>query len=37
MLGISLAALDLLIIATAVNDISADLGDLSAAAWVFTS
>ncbi len=37
MLGISLAALDLLIIATAVNDISTDLGDLSAAAWVFTS
>ena len=37
MLGISLAALDLLIIATAVNDISTDLGDLSAAAWIFTS
>ena len=37
MLGISLAALDLLIIATAVNDISTDLGDLSSAAWVFTS
>lgn len=37
MLGISLAALDLLIIATAVNDISTDLGDLSGAAWVFTS
>lgn len=37
MLAISLAAVDLLIIATAVPDIAGDLGHLGQTAWVFTA
>lgn len=37
MLGTSLAALDLLIIVTALSDIASDLGRLSDAPWIFTS
>jgi len=37
MLGTSLAALDLLIIVTALSDIASDLGKLSDAPWIFTS
>ncbi|MCB0996067.1 MAG: MFS transporter [Acidimicrobiales bacterium] len=37
MLAISLAAIDLLIVATAVPDIAGDLGDLGQTAWVFTA
>ena len=37
MLGLSLAALDLMVVATALPAISGELGDLSQIAWVFTA
>ena len=36
-LGMSLAAIDLLVVATAVPDIAGDLGNLSQVSWVFTA